>query len=134
MRPEKYGGGDRDPWYKSHGDSSSSSSSSSGGCFLTTACTAAKGLPDNCDELMTIRRYRDEILLHQVGGRSETSRYYEIAPGIVERINQREDARRIWETVYREMIEPCVSFIKSAKYDQALDLYREYTLQLANNY
>ena len=30
------------------------------GCFLTTACCEVLGLPDDCFELRTLRRYRDE--------------------------------------------------------------------------
>ncbi len=131
MNPEKYGGGSRDPWYKTHGNPSSSSGS---GCFLTQACTVSRGLPDDCEELTVLRRYRDEILLRQAGGRAEVAHYYEIAPDIVDRINRREDARQVWETVYDEMIAPCVSFIKQAEYDKAFLLYRSYTLRLSRTY
>lgn len=38
------------------------SSSGSGWCFLTTACCKYKGLPDDCAELETLRRFRDNYL------------------------------------------------------------------------
>ena len=31
----------------------------SGGCFLTSACTEARGLPDDCHELTVLRSFRD---------------------------------------------------------------------------
>ena len=45
------------------------SDSSSGGCYLTSACTAAMGLPDDCEELSILRRFRDEWLSKQPGGK-----------------------------------------------------------------
>lgn len=63
MKPESYGGGSKDPHYKK-----GSKTFSSEGCFLTSACTEAHGLPDDCYELTTLRKYRDSILAKQTGG------------------------------------------------------------------
>ena len=38
------------------------------GCFITTACCETLGLADDCFELRTLRRYRDEVLAKQPGG------------------------------------------------------------------
>ena len=37
----------------------------SGGCFLTSACTEARGLPDDCHELTVLRAFRDGYLRSQ---------------------------------------------------------------------
>lgn len=44
---------------------------SSGGCFLTSACTEAKGLADDCYELTMLRAFRDEYLVKQKSGKAE---------------------------------------------------------------
>lgn len=62
------------------------SSSSSGGCFLTTACCKYKGLPDDCAELETLRRFRDTYLKETEYGSELIRAYYESAPALVERI------------------------------------------------
>ncbi len=101
------------------------------GCFLTSACIKAKGLPDDCEELTVLRRYRDEILMYQKGGAAAISEYYRIAPGIILSINSREDADEIWDRVYGEMILPCAALIREERYREAFSLYFRYTVRLA---
>ena len=48
------------------------------GCFLTTACCEVLGLPDDCFELRTLRRYRDETLAAMPGGNAAIAAYYRI--------------------------------------------------------
>ena len=44
-----------DPDRYRHSGGGTHGSSGTEGCFLTTACVVAKGLPDDCDELQTLR-------------------------------------------------------------------------------
>ena len=94
-----------------------------GSCFLTTACVEHKGLLDDCHELTAMRYMRDEWLAKQPGGQDEIDKYYEIAPGIVERINMCDDAGDIWERLYQEYILPCVAAADAGEYEKAHDLY-----------
>lgn len=100
------------------------------GCFLTSACVKARGLPDDCEELTVLRRYRDSYLRNRPGGGEEIRRYYEIAPAVVKRINGREDADRIWDRVYEELVLPCVQLIRQDASEEAFRLYKAYTLAL----
>ena len=59
---------------------------SSGGCFLTSACVEAKGLTDNCRELMVLRTFRDTYLKNRECGCLDICEYYHVAPTIVEKI------------------------------------------------
>ena len=122
LNPERY----------SHGDSGSSNNS--GGCFLTTACTAARGLPDDCYELETLRGFRDNWLKKRKGGGTPIQEYYEIAPRIVEKINALPDADEIWERIYCELVVPCVELIDEGEYDAAFKHYQDYTLRLKERY
>lgn len=99
--------------------------SSGGGCYLTSACVKAKGLPDDCHELETLRKFRDEWLKAREGGEKAVLEYYRIAPGITDAINERSDAAEIWERVYRELVLPCVALIEQGKHEDAYELYRE---------
>ena len=65
-----------DKYYKPDGKNASSGSkdNDNGGCYLTTACVAARGLPDTCIELQTLRAFRDGVLARQPGGREEIAR------------------------------------------------------------
>ena len=124
-----------DKYIKSGGNSgSNSSSSSSGGCYLTTACVVARGLPDQCSELQTLRAFRDGYLTKQPGGLMEIDRYYQMAPGIVAAINQRADSLAIWSRVYDELVAPCVELIHDGQNATAHKLYREYAIKLGTEY
>ena len=117
-----------DKYYKS--DNKNNSSGNSGGCYLTTACVEAKGLPDDCTELQTLRAFRDGYLAGQPNGKAEIEAYYKMAPGIVEAINQKANAKEIWNDVYNELVEPCVNMIHHNENKSAYNLYKSYSLQL----
>lgn len=107
---------------------------SSGGCYLTSACMYAKELPDNCYELEVLRNYRDTWLKNEKEGSCLICRYYEIAPKIVSAINETVNSKDIYERLYETMIKPCVKFIEEGKNKEALELYRDMTLQLEKEY
>ena len=111
-----------------------STSGSRTGCFLTSACTAARGLPDNCRELQTLRSFRDEWLKKSDDGTKLVARYYEIAPKIVAAIDAKADCMEIYDQLYREMVVPCVELIGQGKYQHALELYRSVTLELEREF
>ena len=108
--------------------------SSSGGCFLTSACTAARGLPDDCHELTVLRNYRDNWLKHQSDGVLLIAKYYEVAPKIVEAIDKLENRLEIYDWIYENLVAPCVVLIEIGKNEEALELYRGVTLKLEEQY
>ena len=75
------------------------------GCFITTACCEALGLDDDCFELRTLRRYRDQVLAVRPGGRSEIAAYYQLAPLILARLPRETRAARLC-LVYASSILP----------------------------
>ena len=113
------------------GSSSDNGASSDDGCFVTTACIRSRGLPDDCEELTVLRAFRDGWVQKRPGGKKDIDRYYSEAPGIVARINGREDAAEVWDEVYFGMIRPCVEMIRKGNEEAAYILYRDWTLRLA---
>ena len=109
-------------------------SGSSSGCFLTSACTAARGLPDDCHELQTLRSFRDNWLKQQPCGIELIARYYEIAPKIIDAIDAKPERLEIYDRIYRELVTPCVELIGQGKYPEALEQYRSMTLKLENEF
>ena len=75
------------------------------GCFLTTSCCEMLGLPDDCFELRTLRRYRDETLAAMPGGNAAIATYYLLATAILGRIPREERAARLL-SVYARCILP----------------------------
>ncbi len=102
------------------------------GCFLTSACTEAKGLPDDCYELTTLRRFRDEYLAKQECGPCEIRHYYQTAPSIVAKIKAGFYADAVFDKIYDELVVPCVKLIEQGKLERAHEIYREYILMLEN--
>lgn len=106
----------------------------SSGCFLTSACTKARGLPDDCEELQILRHFRDGYMRSLPEGPDEIIEYYHKAPMVVETINSRPDAQAIFDRIYNELVLPCISFIKSGQLPQAHTLYRAYSRTLFQTY
>lgn len=93
-------------------------------CFLTTACVQTVGLSDDCFELQSLRRFRDRVLTASSDGRAMIETYYAIAPGLVERISLRQDARQVWEATYLRFILPCALLATTGLNRAALAHYR----------
>ncbi len=100
-------------------------SNDKGGCFFTTACTKALGLPDNCDELTTLRQFRDTYMLGFEEGRAEVREYYAKAPKIVEVISTKPDAPIIYRRIFEEIVSPCVKLIKQGHLELARFAYKK---------
>lgn len=100
------------------------SNSSSGGCYLTTACVQYKGLSDDCDELETLRSFRDGYMHESAEGIRDVHEYYRTAPCIVAAIDSSGDACQVYEKLYSEVIVPCVRLIKADRYDEAYKKYK----------
>tara|TARA_R110002096_G_scaffold33080_1_gene95786 strand:- start:286 stop:762 length:477 start_codon:yes stop_codon:yes gene_type:complete len=98
--------------------SKSKSGSGKKGCFLTTAACELRGLPDNCTELTTLRRFRDEVLLFSQDGRSLVKEYYREAPGLVSLVSDSDEKERVWRD-----IQETVAHIKLDHHEKAIASY-----------
>ncbi|MGI6012367.1 MAG: CFI-box-CTERM domain-containing protein [Ruminococcus sp.] len=76
---------------------------SSGFCFLTTACCEYKGLPDDCRELETLRRFRDTYLKQKPYGQEMIDCYYEDAPEIVKKLKKHPERVKIYNEMYEKI-------------------------------
>src|ERR1700741_227015 len=55
-------------------------------CFITTACVNYYGLDDDCYQLETLRKFRDNFLLKSPKDKKLVEQYYILAPTIVSKI------------------------------------------------
>jgi hypothetical protein len=99
-----------------------STGSSDGGCFITTAVCSCMSKPDDCEELQTLRKYRDKFLV--LFRPDSVKEYYRIAPHVVKQINKLPDAHLIWQTVHQLYIVPAVSMIKAGRNVAAFVRYK----------
>lgn len=102
------------------------------GCYLTSACTEARGLPDDCTELTTLRAFRDNYVRNQPNGENDIKHYYDAAPKIVQSIHALDcsEALPILDEIYTNLVQPCLLLIEHEHSEAAYLLYKQYALQL----
>jgi len=102
-------------------------------CFLTTACVNHFGLPDNCYQLNTLRKYRDSYLASTAGGRDLVLDYYRIAPAIVRNINADREQKNVFAYI-NDVIRLSCEHIERHEYSQAQNAYVDMVHTLRRRY
>ncbi len=97
----------------------------SSGCFITTAICDTMGLDDNCYYLKTLRDFRDNVMLKNQRWRGLVEDYYQIAPGIVKRINAKKNAMDIYITLSDRFLVRAVKYVEAKDDFMAIQTYRE---------
>ena len=104
------------------------------GCFLTTACVQARNLSDDCDELQTLRYFRDKCLNEVISAKTDVARYYEVAPAIVSAIDKLPNHNEIYNNIYKNIVLDSIRLIKANLLEDAYILYRNAVLELESKY
>ena len=104
---------------------------SNGGCYLTSACMKhmQENFDDNCEELMILRWFRDIFV-----SREDIDYYYDVAPLIVEAIDSDENSELVYDYIYDNIIDYCITEIEKGNYDLAYKRYKESVLSLEGYY
>ncbi|MDO8508476.1 MAG: CFI-box-CTERM domain-containing protein [Nanoarchaeota archaeon] len=105
-----------------------------GGCYITSACVDARGLSDNCTELMTLREFRDNYLAGQENGSEMIRSYYDFAPKIVASIDSSNNARQVYDELYQNLVQKCVGLIQKGDNKGALRNYEQVFQNLKQKY
>ena len=127
-----YGSWSDSGWNNSYGswsDSGWSNSGGGGGCYITTATVEHLGLDDDCDELNTLRIYRDKLIEEDPEFRKIVLEYYKTAPQIVEKISNSPNKDEILDSIYNNMVLPVLKLLKNGKIKEA----KEYYISVYNN-
>jgi hypothetical protein len=103
-------------------------------CFITTACVAALGLPDDCAELQVLRAFRDGYMRAQPGGAESIAEYYRIAPPIVDAIAREARAQEIYADLFVRPVRRSVALIQDRREAEALAHYRDIVRELERDY
>lgn len=105
------------------------------GCFITTATCLTLQKPDNCEELMVLRHFRDTYMSSSSELKAEVEEYYQIAPVIVEGIEAVPDKGKLeYQRIWSEYLQPSVAAAKVARNQEAHDLYKNMVLDLSKKY
>ena len=101
-------------------------------CYITTAICKDSGKPDDCYELSMFRAFRDKWLVNQPYGKALIQKYYETAPNIVAKINQRSDSHRIYQQLKQKYLAPCLKHIEQGQFDECKKIYCDMVYGLYN--
>jgi len=102
-------------------------------CYLTSACVAYTGLPDDCHELTTMRAFRDDFLLTTVPGVALVSRYYRHAPTLLSLISSSTTYAETMVWILQQVRETCDHF-QAGRRPQALDIYFDMIIALETKF
>ena len=99
--------------------------------LLTTACMKhyLEEFDDDCYELTTLRWFRDSFVTDE-----DINYYYEIAPLIVEAIDNKYNCDEIYNYIYENVINACVKAIEQGNYNFAYSRYKNSILALEQEY
>ncbi len=103
-------------------------------CFLTTAVCETLNRCDDCYELNLLRYFRDNYMCKNTELNKEVEEYYMIAPVIVDVVNARADAKKIWSDLAKRYIMPCIRLIEAGKNIETYSLYKKMFLELKEKY
>ena len=103
------------------------------GCFITTAVVLTRGLPDDCDELTTLRAFRDTYVMQKPDGQQLIDFYYQHSPLILEAIAGRRNAAMVYQQLY-DVIRSCVDAVKRGDDDFAFTTYCDMVMRLMARY
>ena len=109
-------------------------STDNGPCFITTAVCENLNKPDDCYELTTFRKFRDNWLIAQPDGKNLIAEYYAIAPQIVDKINRFPSAVQVYKNLLHDYLEPCLVFIEHGDNQACKQLYIDMVTYLKGNY
>lgn len=103
-------------------------------CFITTAVCRYSGKPDDCEELTAFRNFRDGYLRSCPDGPALIDRYYDIAPGIVLRLDLAPDRDRRYEALRQDYLLPCYQDIRAGRLAACKERYVAMVRSLEEEY
>ncbi len=103
------------------------------GCFITTAAVEAAGLPDDCYEVQTLRKFRDNYVRNLPDGIEIISNYYAESPELVRAISLTLQAKLEYRNII-EIVHKAINYINIGKNKEAFLVYKTMVEQLKNKY
>jgi hypothetical protein len=103
-------------------------------CYITSATCHALGLGDDCEVLCKLRWFRDNVMAATSAGLRDIETYYATAPAIVEAIDARPDALRLYREIYFRHLAVAVRAIDRGDNHEAYQRYRDLVLGLSERY
>ena len=96
-------------------------------CYLTTACMRnfKNNFDDQCYQLDILRWFRDKFVSNE-----DKDHYYEVAPIIVDEIENSSEKDQIYKYIYDNVVSYCVDKIEENDFEAAYNRYKNSVLAL----
>jgi hypothetical protein len=93
-------------------------------CLLSSACVAARGLPDDCDELTTLRKFRRDHLEGNSRGNAILLEYQDIGYKIHRWLDGCVERKVLYDDLYRRLVIGTVNLIRTEQFEAAINHYQ----------
>lgn len=103
-------------------------------CFITTTVCEFQGKADDCYELTTFRKFRDDWLAKAPGGERKIQEYYLYAPMLVQKIDRRADRGAVYQRIWQEYLQSCLKDLEAGKPEACARTYEEMVLRLEQEF
>lgn len=122
---------DNKSYINEHDLNHSNSTNTDLNCFLTTACIryCSNNFNDDCYVLNVLRWFRDFYV-----PKKDIEYYYKIAPAIVLNIDNSLNSSVVYDYIYENLVEYCVTAIENGNYDLAYNRYKNMVSILEKNF
>ena len=111
-----------------------SSPKTSSGCIITTAACIALGKDDDCEELMILRAYRDEVKSKSPIVADLIEEYYRIAPLLIKEIEKCTNKVDIYKKIWKNYISITCEMISNKDHSAATFQYIDMVKYLCSKY
>lgn len=105
-----------------------------GFCIITTAACHVLHKGDDCNELNTLRRFRDMASDENHIIRDLVKEYYRVAPLLLDKINVLPEKEEIYQHLWEDYIEKSYLSIRNHDHLEATKIYIQMVVRLCNKY
>jgi hypothetical protein len=118
----------------SQAEAKQASSGGGGLCWITTAVCETMGWGDQCDELITLRSFRDGYMKETPERSGLVDDYYKLMADILPKVKRDPNRSHYGRTLYYRYVHPAVLAVKAKDYAMALTLYESMVLEVRGRY
>ncbi len=113
-------------WYESDGYGPCRCTPKKKGCFISTTICTHLGKGEQCDELVFLRKFRDEHLLRTNQGVAMVAEYYSISPPLLEKLEKIYlQNSTIYQFLYEEYLSVIILNLQHTKFEDAISNYKK---------
>jgi hypothetical protein len=99
-------------------------SGSGDGCYLTMAMCEVLNKPDDCFELSTMRKFRDNYLLKNKNTKGLVQEYYKNSPALAIKLKESPEKVNIAKIMIEKYINPIIDMVEKKDYSPAIETYK----------